>query len=70
VSSVKGRKEGSPQSNKSSETTESMNKLALESLHLGEILELKVIDKKEVALKRITSGLKKERKAKATHSTK
>ena len=68
LSSFNGSREFSPQLNKSSETTESMAKLALESI--GELLGVKVIDKKEVALKRITSGLKKERKASATHRTK
>ena len=70
VSSFNGSKVGSPQSNKSSETTESMTKLALESLQVGELLGLKIIGKKEVALKSITRGLKKERKARATQTTK
>ena len=60
----------SPQSNSSSKTTESMAKLALESLAIGELLGLKVIGKKEVALKRITDGLKKERKGRTTKVTK
>uniref|UniRef100_A0A7C9CUQ8 Uncharacterized protein n=1 Tax=Opuntia streptacantha TaxID=393608 RepID=A0A7C9CUQ8_OPUST len=72
-SSIKGKygnREVSPQSNNSLETTESMAKLALESIELGELLGLKVIDKKEVALKQITSSLKKERKARAAHLSK
>ena len=68
--SFNGNREVSPQLNKSSETVESMAKLVLESLEIGELLGVKVIDKKEVALKRITSALKKERKASATHRTK
>jgi len=47
-----------------------MAKLAWESLEIGELLGVKVIGKKDVALKRITSGLKKERKARATQKTK
>ena len=39
-----------------------MAKLAWESLEVGEILGVKVIGKKDLALKRITSALKKERK--------
>jgi len=62
----KGSREVSPQSNSSSKTTESMAKLALESLEVGELLGVKVIGKKEVALKRITSGLKKVRKRRNT----
>ena len=72
-SSIKGKygnREISPQSNNSLETTESMTKLALESIELGELLGLKVIDKKEVALKQITSSLKKGRKARAAHLSK
>jgi len=42
-----------------------MAKLALESLEIGELLGLKFIDK-EAALKRITNGLKKEKKGRAT----
>ena len=68
--SFNGSREVIPQSNKSSKTTESMAKLALESLAIGELLGVKVIGKKDVALKRITSGLKKERKVRATQKTK
>ena len=62
LSVFNGNRESSPQSTKSSKTTESMAKLALDSLEIGELLGVKVIDKKEAALKRIMSGLKKERK--------
>ena len=66
VSSFNGSREFSPQSITSSKTTESMAKLALESLEIGKLFGVKVSDKKEAVLKRITSGLKKERKVSAT----
>ena len=62
VASVDGSTDVSPHSKESSKTTESLAKLAWESLEVGEILGVKVIGKKDLALKRITSALKKERK--------
>jgi len=43
-------------------TTESMRKLAEESLAIGEILGIKVIAKEKEAKRRITDSLKEEKK--------
>ena len=59
----------SPQASKSSKTTKSIAKLAKESLDMGKLLGMKVIDKEEVALKRITSSLKNKRKARINQRT-
>ena len=45
------------------DTTESIAKMAEKALEIGNMVGLKIIDKKEVALKRIKSSLKKERVA-------
>jgi len=68
--SFNGSREDSPQSSKSPKTTENIAKLAKESLDIGEILGVKVIDKKEAALKRITSSLKEQRRVRASQKTK
>jgi len=49
-----GGKEGSPLKSKTVNTTESVRKIAEESLVLGELLGLKVVANKENAIKRIT----------------
>ena len=46
----------------SQSTTESMRKLAEESLQIGNILGLKVIANKENTIRRITDSLKEERR--------
>ena len=46
-------------------TTESMRKLAEESLAIGEILGMKIIARKKEAIRRITDSLKVERKRKS-----
>ena len=56
-------REGSFQASKSLETTESIAKLAIESIEVGEMLGIKVIGRKEVAIKNLASSLKNERKA-------
>ena len=54
---VKGR----PQATKSLETTESIVKLAEESLEVGRLLGMKIIGKEEAALESIKISLKKEK---------
>ena len=51
---VTARKEGCLREGDSAETTESMRKMAREALEIGEVLGIKVIGKRENALKRIT----------------
>ena len=51
-------KKGSPREADSTKTTESMFKLANEALEFGEKLGIRVISKRENALKRITNSLK------------
>jgi len=58
---VTARKEGCHREEDSAETTESMMKMAREALEIGEVLGIKVIGKKENALKSITSSLKTKR---------
>jgi len=65
-----GGKEGSPLESTSVNTTESVRKLAEESIELGELLGLKVVANKEDAIKRITESLKKARVPKSTSKTK
>ena len=67
VATGKGTREGGPQ--ESEKTTVSMAKLAKESINVGKLLGLKVIDKEEAALKRITKSLKSERKARLNQKT-
>ena len=56
---VGNRKETStPQSSNTNETTESMLRIAQESLQVGELLGVRVIGNKKVAVKRITDHLK------------
>ena len=69
VSGVGGN-EGSPLESESVNTTESVRKLAEESIELGELLGLKVVANKEDAIKRITESLKKARVQKSTSKTK
>ncbi|KAJ8446349.1 hypothetical protein Cgig2_005880 [Carnegiea gigantea] len=52
-----------PQPTKSSETSESIVKLAKESLEVGRLLGISVIDKEEATLERIKKSLKNERKS-------
>ena len=59
--SGKERKEISPSGGDSAKTTDSMLKLANEALAIGEVLGIRVISKRENALKRITSSLKSKR---------
>ena len=47
---------------RSSKTSQSIARMAKESLEIGELLGLKIIDGKEAAVKRLTSSLKKQRK--------
>jgi len=54
--------EDSPQASKSSKTTDSLAKLAKESLDVGKLLGIKAIDEEGVALKRITSSFKMQEK--------
>ena len=56
-----GGREASPQVSESAKTTDSMQKLAEDSLQMGEMLGLKVIANRENAVKRITQSLKSER---------
>jgi len=60
VASGKGIREGSPQ--ESEKTSVSMAKTAKESMDVGKLLGVKVIDNEEAAVKRITKSLKKEQK--------
>ena len=64
-----GGKEGSPFANGLADTTESIRKLAKESLEVGELLGVKVVANRENAIRRITESLKKARVSKATHKT-
>jgi len=57
----KARKEDSPSGGDSAKTTESLLKIANEALEIGEMLGVRVISKREDALKRITSSLKSKR---------
>ena len=43
--------------------------MAKESLEVGKLLGVSVIHKEEVALKRLTASLKKERKARTNQTT-
>ena len=63
VSAGSMSREGSFQASKSPETTESIAKLAKESIEVGEMLGIKVIGKKEAAVKNLVSSLKNGRKA-------
>jgi len=56
-----------PSSSNTEETSESMIKIAEESLQVGELLGVRVIGNKKVAIARITDHLKK-RKAQRRHS--
>jgi len=60
INSTSGKemKKGSPREADSTKTTESMFKLANEALEFGEKLGIRVISKRENALKRITNSLK------------
>ena len=69
ASDFEGREE-SPFDSASVKTTESMRKVAVESLELGELLGLKVVANKENAIKRITQSLKSARVPKSNHITK
>jgi len=51
--------------NNSNKTSEGTRQLARGALEIGKILGVAVIDKEDAALKRITTSLKKERKARA-----
>ena len=55
---------------KAQKTTDSEAKLAMESLEIGKLLGVKVIAMEDSALKRSTSSLKRERKARASEKTK
>jgi len=55
--------EDSSQGRKSSKTINSIVKFSKEPLHVGKSLGVKVIDKEEVTLERITRSLKRDRKA-------
>uniref|UniRef100_A0A7C8ZEU4 Uncharacterized protein n=1 Tax=Opuntia streptacantha TaxID=393608 RepID=A0A7C8ZEU4_OPUST len=57
----------SPLTSDSTRTTESMRKLAEESLQVGELLGLKVVAHKENAIKRITQSLKNARVSRSIH---
>jgi len=57
------KKLANPHSSSSQDTSETLIKLAKESLEVGKLLGMVVIDKEEAALGRITNGLRKERKA-------
>ena len=57
----KGGRIGSPQVSESVETTDSMRKLADDSLKMGELLGVKVIANRGNAVKRITQSLKSAR---------
>jgi len=60
-----GGKEGSPLNSETANTTESVRKIAEESLEIGELLGVKVVANKENAIKRITESLKKARVSQA-----
>jgi len=49
-------------------TSESIIKLAKESLEIGKILGVKVIANEEAAIRRITSSLKEEKKKRSTYN--
>ena len=55
-------KSRSSKATRSSETSESIARMAKESLELGNLIGLNITDGKEVAFKRLTSSLKKQRK--------
>ncbi|KAJ8434652.1 hypothetical protein Cgig2_034086 [Carnegiea gigantea] len=57
------KKLANPHSSISQDTSESLIRLAKESLEVGKLLGMVVIDKEEAALGRITNSLRKERKA-------
>ena len=57
----------SPLTSNSIKTTESMQKVAEDSLQVGELLGLKVVAHKENAIRRITQSLKNARVSKPTH---
>jgi len=59
--SGKAQKKDSPNGGDSAKTTESMLKIANEALEFGEMLGLRVISKRENAVKRITRSLKSKR---------
>ena len=59
--SSKGVREGKIQGRELVETTESLRKLAEESIEIGELLGVKVIANRENAVKRITQSLKSAR---------
>ena len=61
------REEDSPLTSNSIRTTESMRKLAKDSLEVGELLGLKVVAHKENAIKRITQSLKNARVSQSIH---
>ena len=61
--------EVSPLESESVKTTESMRKLAEDSLAMGELLGLKVVANKEDAIKRITQSLKSARVPKSNYKT-
>jgi len=61
--------EVSPLESESVKTTESMRKLAEDSLAMGELLGLKVVANKENAIKRITQSLKSARVPKSNYKT-
>jgi len=65
-----GGKEDSPLLSESLNTTASVRKLAEESIEIGELLGLKVVANKDIAIKRITDSLKKARIQKATNKSK
>ena len=60
-SSGKARKEGSHSRGDSVRTTESMRKIANEAIEIGEMLGLRIVSKKEIAVKRLTRSLKSKK---------
>jgi len=60
--------EGSPQGGDSASTSESIVKLARESLEIGKILGIKVIANEANAIKRITESLKSNRPLRTARS--
>ena len=69
VSANNMSREGSYQANKSLETTDSIAKLAKESLDMGKLLRIKVIGKEEVTVKRLITSLKNGRKGRTNSRT-
>jgi len=53
--------EGSPKGGDSASTTESIVKLARESIEIGKVLGIKVISNEAIALKQMTATIKNSR---------